>query len=53
MSNRKEGKGETLYADGSHHSGFYLKDLPHGKGRLEYANKDTYEGDFFEGAKHG
>lgn len=35
-----------MYPDGTTHTGYFVKGLRHGRGRVVYANGDVYEGHF-------
>ena len=47
-------QSEINYSDGSYYKGYVDKDgQPHGKGRIVWANGDSYEGDFVHNIREG
>jgi len=53
QTNKKEGYGQELYADGSKYEGFWLDGEYDGKGRLIHANGDFYSGMWKKGKADG
>lgn len=52
MPNLKRQEGE-LHLKGGRYIGEIVNKQPHGKGRIEFNNGTSYEGDFYWGAMHG
>ena len=46
---KRNGKGESIWPDGSYFIGFWKNDKAHGKGRLYYPDGDIFDGDWIEG----
>jgi hypothetical protein len=52
-TNIRQGKGKSVYPDGSLYEGSFVDDKAHGKGRLIMSNGELYEGQLIKDMRHG
>ena len=52
-TNKRDGKGSQVWADGSLYEGYWKNDKANGKGRLIHADGDVYEGEWRDDKAHG
>lgn len=53
VTNKRDGKGTQIWADGSLYEGYWRNDKANGKGRLIHADGDVYEGEWKDDKAHG
>ena len=54
VKNRREGTGVRVYRSGNVYTGGWLRNLSHGRGRMEWRDKgEVYIGEWFEGVQNG
>ena len=51
--NKRDGKGQQIWADGSLYEGLWKNDKANGLGRLIHADGDVYEGEWKDDKAHG
>lgn len=49
----RQGRGTTLYADGTVMNGFWNEDRPHGACSMRFNNGDVFEGEYCQGKRKG
>jgi hypothetical protein len=52
-TNKRDGRGYQIWADGSLYEGYWKNDKANGKGRLIHADGDVYEGEWKDDKAHG
>ena len=52
-NNKRDGKGQQIWADGSLYEGLWKNDKANGLGRLIHADGDVYEGEWKDDKAHG
>ena len=52
-TNKRDGFGVQLWADGSKYEGYWKDDMANGRGRLIHVDGDVYEGDWKDDKAHG
>ena len=53
LTNKRDGRGYQIWADGSLYEGYWKNDKANGRGRLIHADGDVYEGDWKDDKAHG
>lgn len=52
-TNKRDGRGQQIWADGSLYEGMWKNDKANGLGRLIHADGDVYEGEWKDDKAHG
>mmetsp|Transcript_22718 Transcript_22718/g.21896 ORF Transcript_22718/g.21896 Transcript_22718/m.21896 type:complete len:119 (+) Transcript_22718:281-637(+) len=52
-TNKRDGRGYQIWADGSLYEGYWKNDKANGRGRLIHADGDVYEGQWKDDKAHG
>lgn len=53
LQDKRRGRGEQLFSDGSFYVGYWFDDMANGRGRRIYSNGEVYEGEWKDDKKHG